>query len=138
MSSPPSPHEILTLQIPTSLDAQLAQAAVQAHRSKTDIALEALAQYLSADRQVATALQHLEQTLTQRLFALETKLTVLERQVTVSYLAGSSAAATGADRSAAVLSPGAIAAVGDAAPKDEIEDEPDEVLWDFLPAESST
>lgn len=138
MSAPtPSPQEILTLQIPTSLDAQLAQAAVQAHRSKTDIALEALAQYLSADRQVATALQNLEQTLTQRLFALETKLTVLERQVTVSYLSGPSVPSA-AGRAASLPSPGAVAALGDAALKDEIEDEPDEVLWDFLPAESST
>lgn len=128
----PAPHshpqETLTLQIPTSLDAQLAQAAVNRHQSKTDLVLEALTQYLSQDQQVATALAHLEHSLNQRLFALETKLTILERQVTVSHLAR-------ADRPPA-QPPQPIAPSLEQ--DDDIEDEADEILWDFLPAEPSS
>ncbi|MEB3273259.1 MAG: ribbon-helix-helix protein, CopG family [Prochlorothrix sp.] len=136
MSAPsPQPQETLTLQIPTSLDAQLAQAAASQHRSKSELVLEALAQYLSQDRTVATALDRLEKSLTQRFFALETKFTVLERQVSVSQSAavdrrGYSAAVTPA------IDPTAEQ-IDDDELDDGIDDEPDEILWDFMPPEGA-
>ncbi|KKJ00685.1 hypothetical protein PROH_05205 [Prochlorothrix hollandica PCC 9006 = CALU 1027] len=162
--TPQPPIETLLLQIPTALDAQLAQAAVQQHQSKTALVLAALQQYLAQDSQTATALTQLEKSLNQRLFALETKLTVLERHIAVGEIAVGEIAVgeitvgeitvgdirppalpqadvgspqnPAPDRAAPVLpTVPEVAATPAPGIYDEPDDEPDEILWDFMPPE---
>jgi hypothetical protein len=134
--------ETLTLPIPTSLDAQLAQRAVADHCTKADVVLVALQHYLADDRQTTQVLRRMEKNLLDRLAVLESKITTLDRQVAVNLLAEG-------HRTASPLAnhpPETPVAAADTATHQEqggsvgsaqgwsreIEDEPDEVLWDFV------
>lgn len=134
------PGENLTLQISTQLDAELAARAVREGKTKAEIVTAALDCYLNQgylhqDDRTTQALAQLEQVLVKRMGTIETKITSVERQLIQSNTQimqkDSQSNTTDLQSTIAYLNrPHSMNSIDN----DEIEDEPDEILEDFLPA----
>lgn len=130
---PPKSMESLQLLIPTQLDALLAQRAVQDGQTKTDIVRAALESYLAPQTPLERSLQKIERTLGDRFDRLEKLVRQDLRPNVRSGYTDSGYINKDTERSAGLSAPAISTRLPEVSQAfDADEDEPDEILPEFL------